>query len=362
MFLKRPLGRPRFVKNSGVRVTMEPDQQAVDDLDFELPDPPAAMAEVGGALDQSAIDDLFGGQVDAEAVQTGVRALMSGGGVREERLPILEVICDRVVRSFSTNMRHLTSRVFDVRLADISSVRFGEQMSRFALPALFGVFRVPEWDNRGVIVADTSLAYMVVEAMLGGAQTGTARAPADLRAFTSIETSLVARMMQLALSDLAEAFAPIAAASMEFERIEANPRLASIAGPGIGTAVCSFAIEMEGRVGKLAVLLPHTTLEPVRDKLVQRFIGESLGTDRVWEAHFEREIRRTTIDLQAVVAERTLSLREVQSLQVGQLLPLGRGGNEPVSLHAEGVPLATGHLGQRNGRIAVRLLQELRTA
>lgn len=335
---------------------MEQQQQNTDGLDFALPEPPSGLTEPGGALDQSAIDELFGGQIDPAALRTGVRALVSAGGVREERLPILEVICDRVVRNLSTNMRHLTSRVFDVRLAEINSVRFGEQMDRFALPALFGVFRIPEWDNHGVIVADTSLTYMVVEAMLGGAQGRAARTPAELRAFTPIETSLVARTMQLALSDLAEAFSPITRLSMELERIESNPRLGSVVGPGISTAVCSFAIEMDGQGGKLAILLPHTTLEPVRDKLVQRFIGESLGTDKVWEAHFDREIRRTTLNLQAVIAERTMSLREVQSLAVGQLLQLERGGNEPVSLHAEGVPLASGHLGQRNGRIAVRLL------
>jgi flagellar motor switch protein FliM len=146
---------------------------------------------------------------------------------------------------------------------------------------------------------------------------------------------------------------------MEFERVESNPRLASIAGPGIGTAVCTLAIETEGCIGKLAVLLPHTTLEPVRDKLVQRFIGESLGTDRLWEVHLENEIRRTTLELKAVVAERTISLREVQALQVGQLLRLDRSGNEPVALQAEGIRLAAGHLGQRNGRIAVRLLDSI---
>ena len=51
---------------------------------------------------------------------------------------------------------------------------------------------------------------MIVDAMLGGANADTPQAPTELRAFTSIETSLVARMMQLALSDLAEAIAPIA--------------------------------------------------------------------------------------------------------------------------------------------------------
>lgn len=345
--------------SSGVRVTTDPDQQVADDLDFDRSHPSTAAVGLVGPLDQSAGDDLFGEVADTIPVQTGVRALLSGSGVREERLPILEVICDRVVRSLSTNLWHLTSRVFDVRLAAIESARFGEQITRFALPALFGVFRVPEWNNGGVIVADTGLGYMIVDAMLGGANADTPQAPTELRAFTSIETSLVARMMQLALSDLAEAFAPIAPIAMEFERVESNPRLASIASPGIGTVVCTFAIGTEGCVGKLAVLLPHTTLEPVRDKLVQRFIGESLGTDRLWEAHFEGEIRRTALKLQAVVAERTMSLRDVQSLQAGQLLRLDRSGNEPVALQAEGIRLAAGHLGQRNGRIAVRLLDPI---
>jgi flagellar motor switch protein FliM len=97
-----------------VRVTTTPDLGNADDLDFGL-GPSTAAAELGEALDQSAIDDRLRGQADARAVQTGARALLSAGGVREERLPILEMICDRVVRSLSTNLRRLTSRVFDVR-------------------------------------------------------------------------------------------------------------------------------------------------------------------------------------------------------------------------------------------------------
>ncbi len=299
---------------------------------------------------------------EATPVRTGVSGLLSAGGAREERLPILEVICDRVVRSFSTNMRHLTSRVIDVRLAEMQSARFGELVDRIALPALFGVFRIPEWDNHGVVIADAGLAYMAVEAMLGGPSGDRARTPAELRAFTSIETSLVSRMMQLALTDLAEAFAPIARLSMTLERLESNPRLASVVGPGISTAACSFHIELDGRGGRLAVLLPHTTLEPVRDKLVQRFIGERLGKDQLWEAHFGAEIRKTALDLRAVIAERALPLREVQSWRPGQTLLLDRGGSEAVTLQSDGVPLAAAQLGQRNGRIAVRLLEQPKAA
>jgi flagellar motor switch protein FliM len=110
------------------------------------------------------------------------------------------------------------------------------------------------------------------------------------------------------------------------------------------------------------VLLPHTTLEPVRDKLVQRFIGERLGKDQLWEAHFGAEIRKTALDLRAVIAERALPLREVQSWRPGQTLLLDRGGSEAVTLQSDGVPLAAAQLGQRNGRIAVRLLEQPKAA
>jgi len=326
--------------------------------EFELPEPkPMAMGEAG-ALDQSDIDALFGDLAAPPPAKSGLKALIESDIVNHERLPMLEVICDRVIRTFATNMRNLTSDAIEVSLEEATSARFGECMNRVALPAMFGVFKVAEWDNFGVVVVEPSLIYSVVDALLGGRK-GSTPVRVEGRAFTTIETALVSRMIDLALNDMAAAFEPVAPVTMKLERIETSPRFAAIAGPSNVTAVCTFRVEMEGRGGKFSILLPYTTLEPVREKLLQRFMGEKAGRDSLWETHMERELRETDLRVEAVLAERFVKLADVRDLRVGETFPLNKHPDDTLELHCAGVKLGTAQLGQRNANIAVRMLSDI---
>ena len=329
--------------------------------DFDLPDPPAAPAgaDGGGAFDQADIDALFGDVGTAAPTRSGLRALVENDSVRQERLPMLEVICDRVLRSFATAMRNLTSDAIDASLDGVSSGRFGDLMNHAPLPAMFGVFRVPEWSDYGVIIVEPALIYSAVDALLGGGKTGERQQRIEGRAFTPIETSLVGKLMQLALDELATSFASVAAISMPVERIETSPRFAAIAGPTTTTAVCTFGVEIEGKTGRFTVLLPYPCIEPVRDKLLQRFMGEKPGGDAGWSGHVERELRATPLDLGAQLTDREFGLNNVRGWKVGDVVPLGVGPDDPLTLLVEGVPLAAGLIGRKGGTAAVRLTSPL---
>jgi len=308
------------------------------------------------AFDQSDIDALFG-DVGAPAVsrRDGIRALIETDVADHQRLPMLEVVCDRMLRSFATSMRQLTADPMEVSLAGVTGGRFGDLMNRAALPAMFGVFRIEPWGSHGVLAIEPALIYAAVDALLGGKPAG-APPRVDGRAFTSIETGLVGKLMEQVLTDFGIAFAQVAPISVRLERIETSPRFAFIAGPSIVTAHCQFRIDMEGRGGRFSLLLPSTTLEPVRDALTQRFVGERTANgDGGWAAEIEREVRRLPLQLQAVIGRRTLTLSELGRLGVGDHLRLEpEPGGQAVLMH-DGAPLARALPGRRNGMAALRL-------
>lgn len=332
---------------------------SIDDLsDFDLPDPPAFVApDAEGDFDQSAIDALFGDVAPAVRKQ-GLRAVIESRVISHERMPMLEVVCDRMVRSFASSMRNLTSDSIDVNLEEVTSIRFGDFMNRVALPAMVGVFQVREWESYGLMAIESGLIYAVVDALLGG-RGGSAPRLIDGRAFTPIETRLVGRMVELALDDFAAAFEPIEKISMQLERIESNPRFAAIAGPSNICATATFRVDMDGRGGCFTLLLPYATLEPVREKLLQRFMGEKSGRDGIWEDHLGAEIRRTHVDVNIVLGEKAMSLAALQALEVGQAITLDRGPDDPLELQCGGVVLGLAQVGQRNNRVAVRLIADI---
>jgi flagellar motor switch protein FliM len=327
-----------------------------DFMDFEIPVPTMSASDVE-AFDQAGIDALFG---DSGPVtkKSGLRAVIESKVISHERLPMLEVVCEHMVRTFASSMRNLTSDAIDVSLDELTSIRFGEFMGRLALPAMIGVFNVPEWDNYGLITVESSLIYAVVDALLGGRRGG-ASMRIEGRAFTTIETTLVSKMLELALTDLATAFEPIASISMALERVETSPRFAAIASPTNIGAVATFRVDMEGRGGKFSILLPYATMEPVREKLLQRFMGQKVGRGNIWESHMAAELLKTDVSIDVVLGERSLRLEEIRAFEVGQTIALHTAPDDPLEIQCGGVPLGRAQIGQRCNNIAVRLVTNI---
>ena len=97
------------------------------------------------------------------------------------------------------------------------------------------------------------------------------------------------------LADLSSAFDPLSPVNFRFERLETNPRFATIARHANATIVITLRVDMEDRGGRIELLIPYATLEPVRELLLQMFMGEKFGRDSIWEGHLTAELWQTEV-------------------------------------------------------------------
>ncbi|MBK8174438.1 MAG: flagellar motor switch protein FliM [Rhodospirillales bacterium] len=307
-------------------------------------------------LNQNEIDSLLGvdesegGNLDG----SGIQAILNSALVSYERLPMLEVVFDRLVRLMSTSMRNFTSDNVEVSLDSVASVRFGDYLNGVPLPAMMSVIKAEEWDNYGLITIDSALIYSIVDVLLGGRR-GTAAMRIEGRPYTTIERSLVERMVHVVLSDLSAAFEPLSPVTFRFERLETNPRFATISRPSNAAIVARLRIDMEDRGGRVELLLPYATLEPVRELLLQMFMGEKFGRDSIWEAHLAQELWFTQVELTAVMAECQTTLADIFNLRVGSRIMFSATPDSAVRLHCSGVPMYTARMGRSGGQIAVQI-------
>ena len=210
----------------------------------------AAEAESGGSdasrvLNQDEIDSLLGlSDVGESGDGTGLHTILNSGLVSSERLPMLEVVFDRLVRMLSTSLRNFTSDNVEVSLDSIDSLRFGDYLNALPLPAMLGVFKAEEWDNFGLLTVDSSLIYSIVDVLLGGRR-GTSTMRVEGRPFTTIERNLVERMVHVILADLSSAFGPLSPVTFRFERLETNPKFATISRPSNAAILAKLRIDME---------------------------------------------------------------------------------------------------------------------
>jgi flagellar motor switch protein FliM len=315
-----------------------------------------AAPEATRVLNQDEIDSLLGFDDSHEegAEKSGIQAILSSALVSYERLPMLEVVFDRLVRLMSTSLRNFTSDNVEVSLDNIASIRFGDYLNSIPLPAMLSVFKAEEWDNFGLITVDSSLIYSIVDVLLGGRR-GTAAMRIEGRPYTTIERSLVERMIHVMLTDLSAAFEPLSPVTFRFDRLETNPRFATISRPSNAAIVTRLRIDMEDRGGRLELLLPYATLEPVRELLLQMFMGEKFGRDSIWETHLAEELWMTEVDLEAVIDQQVVSLQKVFDLKEGSQMMLNATPDSPVMLSCGNVPLYIGRMGRKGGRIAVRI-------
>ncbi len=327
-----------------------------------------AEAEAGGGdgetnedgttrvLNQAEIDSLLGFDEsgDRDGDQSGIQAIVNSALVSYERLPMLEVVFDRLVRMMSTSLRNFTSDNVEVSLDNINSIRFGDYLNSIPLPAMLGVFKAEEWDNYGLLVVDSALIYSIVDVLLGGRR-GTAAMRIEGRPYTTIERNLVERMVNVVLSDLSAAFDPLSPVTFRFDRLETNPRFATIARPANAAIVARLRIDMEDRGGRLELLLPYATLEPVRELLLQMFMGEKFGRDSIWESHLASELWNTDVELEAVLDEIVMSLNDVLNWKVGSRMLLNATPRSPIDLRCGQVPLFGGRMGRKGNSIAVRV-------
>src|SRR4051794_27505880 len=312
-------------------------------------------------LSQEEIDNLLGftvGDINLDD-NSGIRAIIDSAMVSYERLPMLEIVFDRLVRLMTTSLRNFTSDNVEVSLDRITSVRFGDYLNSIPLPAILAVFKAEEWDNFGIITVNSSLIYSIIDVLLGGRR-GQATTRMEGRPYTTIESNLVKRMIEVVLADAELAFKPLSPVRFNIDRLETNPRFAAISRPANAAILVRLRIDMEDRGGNVELLLPYATIEPIRDVLLQMFMGEKFGRDPIWEGHLATEIGQAEIAVDAVLYEAKLPLRQLMRLDIGDTLPLEIRPDALVAVRCGDVTLTEGRMGRVGDRVAVRVAKPLR--
>jgi flagellar motor switch protein FliM len=181
------------------------------------------------------------------------------------------------------------------------------------------------------------------------------------RPYTTIERVLVEKMVEVVLADAQAAFEPLTPVKFTLDRLETNPRFAAITRPSNAAILVKLRIDMEDRGGRIELLLPYATLEPIRKMLLQQFMGEKFGRDNIWESHLATELWTTQMEVRAVLGEQAIALKDVLNFKVGDTLMLNATPDSPIEIRAGTIPLTHGRMGRRNHNIAVRVEAPLST-
>ena len=171
--------------------------------------------------------------------------------------------------------------------------------------------------------------------------------------------ALAKRVIEVILDDTHKAFEPLTPVHFKIERLETNPRFAAISRPANAAILIELRIEMDDRGGKIEILLPYATIEPIREQLLQMYMGEKFGRDPIWEGHLATEIYAADVEVTAVLHEMDLPLSRVLNLQPGETVMFDRTPSDPVRLRCGDVELTDAVMGHIGNNVSVRIARPL---
>ena len=113
-------------------------------------------------------------------------------------------------------------------------------------------------------------------------------------------------------------------------------------------------------MGRMIFVMPNASFEPVNHVLTQAFTGGQLGGDTGWRNKMTGMLGHTSVTLNAVMCETTVSLRDVLSWTPGTMLDLGVQADDPVTITCADLAIATAEVGRRrNGHVALKFTEKL---
>lgn len=312
--------------------------------------------DAAAVLDQEAIDKLFDSG-DEDSSQTGSNVLLNKRSQENRQFPLLDIVFDKFTQFFGESVGNFLQNRVDFIKVGVRSGLYKQYIDSIALPALFNIFKIQEWESKGLVMVNNSLVYFLINVLLGGKRNSTTRKEkAEGRTFSKLESNIVERFVALALKDLGAGFSFIHAMDFDIERQETIPKHIGLIPDNAFVSYCTFKISLGEFDGVMDIVLPHTSLEPIREDLVNKnAVDDSMGKINNWRPFLEEKVLTSDIEVSAVLLEDTISLLDVLNWKPGSTIPIDIHHFDEVSLRASDIELFIGKVGQQNSMISIEI-------
>lgn len=324
---------------------------AVSDGDVSSSDKPASSGGGGGG----------GGIKVANGAEDKVVVsydLTSQDRIIRGRLPQLEVIYEKFMRSFRVSLSSALRKIASLTLASTDFLKFGEFINTLPMPTCMSVLRFSNLRGSALLVIESKLAYALVDSFFGGADRPYTKI--EGKDFTQIELSIVRKVVDLAIEDLENAWSSVEKIGASFVRTEVNPQFVGIVPPTDVVIATTFDVELENANGTITVVIPYATIEPIKQKLSSGFQVESDQTDKkIWTSIIRDQLMETELNIRVDLGESEITLRELMDLKVGDVIPLDQDSSAEFNIQVENVKKFKGFYGIHHGTVAVQVTREV---
>jgi flagellar motor switch protein FliM len=312
-------------------------------------------------LSQEEIDALFRatqkGQVAvsrAKIVQKDITKfdIRASGQISKEQVRSLSALLETFARNITNSLGAYLRVAFEVNLVSVEQLNYSEILSRLPDLTYLCSIRLRPFEALALLQMDLSLAFPVMDVVLGGTGSSTF----EIRDITEIEEQIVESVVRIVTRELQDSWAPVLQVEFDFDQRQLSPQ--ALMSPTERGLALSFEIKMPDAQGMLNISLPAVA----SNALFRKLTAQSAYYKHVTSMVHVNQIRERMLDGKFAVELRLPStpifVRDLTDLQTGEVLLLHHPVEKPAVLLVTGkemflaYPVACGNM--RGSEIAQR--------
>src|SRR4051794_31498162 len=295
----------------------------------------------------------WGGAAQAPEAEVTPYDLTNQDRVIRGRMPTLDIIYERFIRLYRMSLSNSLRKIATISIISTDLLKFGEFVNTLPIPSCMCIMRFESLRGPALLVFESKLAYALVDSFFGG--TDRPFTKIEGKEFTRIELSIMKKVMDLAIRDLEEAWAPVHKTDISFIRTEVNPQFVGVVPPSDVIISTTFEVELENASGTIALVIPYSTIEPIKNKLNASFQTESDRHDKEWTAKMEEHLRNADSNIVVNLGAAGITVGDLVNLNVGDIIPLSQDADGELEVLVEGVPKFKCFFGVSRGNRAAQI-------
>ena len=278
--------------------------------------------------------------------------------VSKEQLRAFRGVHDKMARSLASQISSIMRSIVEIQLHSVDQMTYGEFLMSLPNPTSFNVFSVKPLEGSGVIEINPSIAFPMLDRLLGGKGE-----PFDAsREFSDIELSLFETILRVMMSTLKEAWGPVMDVYPTIESKESSPNVVQIVAQNEIVVMVVMEIIIGHSSGMMNICYPVISLEPILPKLASRdLMLNETSSKKSRNAELQVLLGGAKVDVEANLGDAELTLRDVLELKVNDVLRLLTPADDIVTVSIDGKERFKGEIGLRRFRKSIQITEIIDT-
>ncbi|HCZ05567.1 MAG: flagellar motor switch protein FliM [Thermotogota bacterium] len=270
----------------------------------------------------------------------------------KEQIRVFDMVHENFARSLSNYLSGKLRTFVNINIASIDQITFGEFLRSIPSPSFIVVFSAPEFHGNTILEINPEIVYTIVDRLLGGpGSTGNLKRPP-----TDIEMSVMRKEVNVVLNLLSSAWEHVFSFNPAVESVETNAQFVQIAPQSEMSLLVTFFVSVGNVEAFMNVCWLSSTLEPFAERLsTQAWFVKKGEISEEEKKKLRENLETVQVELVAELGRSVLTLRELLTLEVGDVIRLNTKKDEDVTIRVQGKPRFLGRLGKFRGYNAVRV-------